>query len=497
MGRGWLIALSMMAGCFDFDLLKRPFDDLGAADDLAGVDLAGADFADVDFAGSDLGVTGDLAGADLVSCVAPPSFTGRVFYVAPGGGGDGSTPAAAAGSINNAVQKATMAPDPAVVLIAAGTYVETVSINTTGILGLYGGFNPTFTCRDPSPGNTKLVGRPSGVGLVISNGFLTLDGMTIAGGGASATDDTVGIAIDGSSGTVSGTVHDCEVRSHDSLSTQVHTAYAMSVQAATVTIDQSHLIAGATAGTASPGAWGLFLCTAAATVVDSQIETDDPGSAHAQIAVDFPSTACGTPALTPALSVTRSSLFAHGAGASNTAFRLGRTGITPRFESSALIAPAGNVAVGNNSAGSPLAMTFVGSTLNGTGAGSRAINLASTSTLSLGLTDSILIANIPISSSGAIGSIQLTHSGVNLLHGVTTTIVALSTGSLDIAGYQTNYDSSGLDMDPLLSTTDYIHLQAGSPAVGLAGASPCSTPKDIDGESRPKGTNCDVGADEQ
>src|SRR5205814_2119877 len=121
MGRRLLVSVVMVSGCFDFDLLQRPFDDLSASSsDLAGAvaDLtvaAGADLAGADFAGADLSAESpdlggiDLAGADLIPCIPPPSFIGRVFYVAPGGSGDGTTAAMPSGSINATVQRAIMA----------------------------------------------------------------------------------------------------------------------------------------------------------------------------------------------------------------------------------------------------------------------------------------------------------------------------------------------------------------------------------------------------
>jgi hypothetical protein len=508
MGRGWLVGVVLLSACFDFDLLERPFDsglpdlaesDLAAPIDLAGVDLAGADFAGVDFAvppAPDL-AGADLAGADLTPVVCPlPPLPPKVLYVAPGGTGNGAGPATPLGSVNDAVLAAIAQPDPAAILIAAGTYVGTVAMTGMGSITLYGGFNTAYTCRDPSPTVTKIAGPSGGVGIVVSDGTFVLDDLTIAGGANSTANYGIGLQIDGASGTVVGTVRNCEVRSHDSLTTLVQGAYAISVQTATLTVDHSRVTAGATNG--ATGAWGLYMCSAAVLVTDSVIETSDPGSAHAQYAVDMPSNTCGTPALTPGLIVIRSLLFAGGgSGAGNNAFRLGLSGTTPVITASALVSLAGNAVAANNGASSPLALTITGSTLNGTTTtGGRAINVAMTSLFTLNMTDSILYAHTPIGLSGMTNQLAVNHTGVNLLHGNSSTIVASAAGSADIAAYKSTWDSSAVDMDPLLSATDYVHLLPGSPAVGLAGPQPCSTPMDIEGETRPKGPACDVGADE-
>jgi hypothetical protein len=161
------------------------------------------------------------------------------------------------------------------------------------------------------------------------------------------------------------------------------------------------------------------------------------------------------------------------------------------------VAIGGNSVVATNTTSAMLSMSFVGSTLNATGTPSRAVNVGQTSQLALALTDTILTGSIPIGLSGASTQLMVTPGGINLLHGSTTTILAFATGSYDISGYQTNYDANAKDMDPKLSTTDYVHLLSGSPAVDLTHSTTCSTMRDIDGEMRPKGTYCDVGADEQ
>jgi hypothetical protein len=306
------------------------------------------------------------------------------------------------------------------------------------------------------------------------------------------------VAIDGSAGgTINGTVRGCEVRTQYALGSLVSSGYAMSIQAATVSIDHSYLRAGASGGIG--GMWGLFLCSAAVTVTDSTIETNDPGSGHPQFAVDMPAGACGTPGLTPALSITRSKLVAiGGSGAANTGFRLGLPAVTPLFASSALIAVGGNAVVANNASSMPLAMNFLASTINGTTAtGGRGINVAQTSQLTLGLIDTIVQGVYAISLSGSSNQLAVNHMGINLLHG-SSAVLASTNGAADITAYRSAYgDTSAVDMDPLLSVFDNVHLQGGSPALGLAGASPCSTAKDIDGQTRPQSGACDVGADEQ
>jgi hypothetical protein len=486
MGRVWLAITMLVAGCFDFDLLKRPLGDLSTSrdlssenDDLAGEDLAGSDFAK----------------SDANPCGPPPAVAANVFYVAPNATGDGKSAASPAGSIQAAVQLAQQAAGPAAILIASGTYTEVVSI-TGGFITLYGGLDAAFKCRDATqPPVTRLVAPAAMSGLTATNGTFTLDRMTVVGGGGIGPTLGAALTLDGTSGTVNGTIRDSELRSHEPLTTQVTNAYAVNSRAATLTIDHSHLIAGATNGSVSPSVWGLYLCSSTASVTDSLIETDDPASMHGQIAIHLAETTCGPGAITPGLEVVRSTLSAHGSGGANMALFLGLTGVTPSFQSSALVAPGGSAVVGKNSANAALALSFIGSTVNAPGAGTRAINIGSMSPLDLTIKDTILTALIPISLGTAGSGLTVHFGGVNLLHGSTSTVLAAANGSYDIAAYRTSYDATAVDMDPMLAT-DYIHLLPGSPAVDLTQSAVCSTPRDIDGEMRPKGSFCDVGADE-
>jgi hypothetical protein len=319
--------------------------------------------------------------------------------------------------------------------------------------------------------------------------------MTLLGGSGGPLG--VGLNLDGTLADVHGTVQGCEVHSHDPITDQVTTAYAISSKAASLNVEYSHLVSGATNGSISPSSATLFLCTAEATVTDSLLETADPGAGHGQIALEYANATCGSPPFIPSLNVIRSRLWAHGTGASNTAFRLGSAMVTPRFESSALLAPAGNVMVVNASAAGNYAANFFGCTLNGTGTGGRAVNVVTANLLTLGLTDTLIVAAVPITLSGPPGQLFIDAGGANILHGSTTTLVAYNTSSFDITGYRANYgDGNADDLDPLLQS-DGIHLGPGSPAAEHTNSTTCSTANDIDGENRPKGVYCDTGADEQ
>jgi hypothetical protein len=454
------------AGCFDFDLLERPLDDLSASLDLA-----------------------TDANADGGGCLLP-SLPGNVLYVAPGGAGDGSSPSAPFGSIQSAIQAAGQTSTA--ILIASGTYTEALTI-TGGDVALYGGYDPSFACRDssqpPLSTITPPVAKPA---IAVTGGTFVLDGLTVIGGATGAT-TAYGLAVDGTGAAVSGTVRRSEIVSHQPASLQVYQAYAVSVKAGTISIDHSHLVTGATVAAIAPSSIALYLCTAAATITDSTLETGDPTAGHAQRALMYDSIACGTPALTPSLTVKRSKLLAEATGGANMAVWLGASNVRPRFESSALVAVGGNALVINNAASSPMAVDFVGSTLNSVN--STAINVFKTSQLTLGLTDTIVTGNVPIAVSGPAAMLAVTPMGVNLLHGSTATVLATSSGNYTIAMYNATYDLNAQDHDPMF-ISDNFHLSATSPAKDLTGSATCSTPLDIDGETRPRGTFCDVGADE-
>src|SRR5262249_28717538 len=151
--------------------------------------------------------------------------------------------------------------------------------------------------------------------------------------------------------------------------------FAIQSKAAILDIVRSHVVSGASDGSAFSEA--LYLCTSSVGVTDSVIETSDP---HTQFGIDYVGTACGTPSFLPSLDVTRTAILAKGTG-SNTAFRLGSTAVTPSFESSALVAFSGSAFVVNGSGA--FAAALAGCTLNGVGAGGRAVNIVSASSVVL------------------------------------------------------------------------------------------------------------------
>src|SRR5262249_23495870 len=138
-------------------------------------------------------------------------------------------------------------------------------------------------------------------------------------------------------------------------------------------------------------------------------------------------------------------------------------------------------------------LDLIGSTVNAVGG--RALYIVNTSKLSLGLQDTVLAGQWAISgnmTSGLVGNAQ----GTNVLHrhsGVAT----FTAMTLDITGYKTTFnDPNAKDLPPMFAG-DNFHLAPGSPLVDLTMTTSCSTNQDVDGETRPKGAACDVGADEQ
>src|SRR5262245_3519312 len=156
MARGRVVAAAIglcAAGCFDFDLLKRPPHDLGSA---------------------------DLSQPDLAStCLPAPTLPGQVFYVAPGGSGDGSKPNSAAPTIQPLVTKAQQSSKPTAILIASGTYQESVSV-TAGTISIYGGWDAGFNCRSPEwPPSTKIIGPAAAPAVSATGGTVRLETLTL------------------------------------------------------------------------------------------------------------------------------------------------------------------------------------------------------------------------------------------------------------------------------------------------------------------------------
>jgi hypothetical protein len=335
----------------------------------------------------------------------------------------------------------------------------------------------------------------------VRGGTLLLDGLVAKGGAGSSSADAFGIKADGTGAlnAITLTVRGCIIQSQEPLEFVVVHAYAVYGKSADIQILSSHLVSGATAtnATSPPGSWGIYFCGVHALLEDSTVETNNPGAGHVQYALDYDGNCGGSTGLRD-LAIHRSTLAAlGGAGAGNTAFRFRATGFTPDVQSSAMVSIGGNAFAAQQVESSTMAANFIASTFNAVGG--VGIALQTPSWLALGLKDTIVTGETPISSyDSSTSKMPITAAGQNILHGGTTTIYKLSTSALDITAYRTTCnDPNAKDLDPGIDPTDHVHLQAGAGAADLAGPAPCSTNRDVDGDSRPKGGACDVGADER
>jgi hypothetical protein len=472
-----LVASVASAGCFDFDLLRRAPDGMGG--------------------GGDLGGEADMA----PGCRVPTMLPSSIFYVSPDGTGDGSSPAAASGTIQQAVSRALQSGQQSAILVVGGVYAEHITIDIGNIL-IYGSYDAQFACRDPSwPPTTQVLGPPGMPAFEVKGGTLLLDGLALKGGAGSSSADAFGIKADGtgSASPITLTVQGCAVQSHEPLSFAVVHAYAVYGKSADIKILSSHLISGTTAtnATTSPGSWGIYYCGVHALIEDSTIETDNPGTSHVQYALDYDGNCGGATAMLD-LKIHRSTLAAlGGGGASNTACRQRSTSIVPEVQASALVAIGGIAYAAQQVESSTMTINFVASTLNGVGG--IGIALQSPTFLNLGLRDTIITGETPISSyDSSVSKMPITAAGQNILHGGSTTVYKLSNSALDITAYRSMCgDANAKDLDPGIDPADHVHLVAGAAAADIAGPPPCSTSQDVDGEARPKGGACDVGADER
>lgn len=210
----------LAAGCFDFAALKSDY-----GKDLAGPDtpdLAGADQSVVDQGGSDQAVeldmpmtldqaaapdqaaesdqaasTTDLATSDLQGLIdmRPPAadMQGGCGYLPPQGttlyvdhaassSHTACTKASPCSTIA-AAQSLLSSSQPANILIAEGSYTETLSF--TGPVALVGGMYSNFDCRGSDAHQTRIqgvsVGQPTLRGTANTGGQLLLDGLQVFG----------------------------------------------------------------------------------------------------------------------------------------------------------------------------------------------------------------------------------------------------------------------------------------------------------------------------
>jgi len=497
-----LLAALALAGCFDFEQLRQPRpdgpdgEDLSLAADLAGVEPDG------------LPPPPDLAPpADLTPGCVPTAPLAPYIYVSTTGQTSGTgTLIDPVSSIDRAIDLANAlstppSPAPVSILVAGGAYAETVSAVLNRPMHFYGGYSPSFNCRNPTAYPTEIDGSSTATVNLIGEALL-FDGFAVVGGNPPTTTDFARAFV------YSGpflTLRNTAIISHRSGVAQA--ALALLVTGAQFVIEDVSIAS----NVAGSGSFAVDLCNSNGTLSRARVTSENPvGSAtalrvrHVQIGMD-----CGGVNRRGTITVSSTVAIAAGLVASGLSHQpiAGET----RAQSELVLQHSAFVSGGMNDAS---AIRVVGSDQTAATsmildhvtawanplAPTRSNALTNLSDLTLDLRNNILVAGLPVSSTTTL-VVSSPPNMKNFVWNDTTVgpsvIAQLGTTSYDRSAYPA-IDPNATFGDPGLDF-DHVHLTATGMARGQAGSCGASA-TDVDSEAKPQPANagkCDVGADER
>jgi hypothetical protein len=469
-----LAVVAALAGCFDWDRLETPRDD-----DLPIALTDGGNAKDGPIA--DLSMV--VPGVDMANRCVLPKPTSGLFMVTPGG----------PMTIQEAVNQAIGVGAGSMVFIAEGNYPETLDIS--GPIQVYGSFTSDFTCRDLNSHTTVITGAQDDIPTVTFGKGAALDGLQIFGVGKSTP-----VAVMANPGAVS--IGHSILRSQIDLTSEVTVARGLVVSGVKgLTIDGCDIESGLTNHLGDFSAsTAVYLCSSTATINASAIGANQNASIGSTgLLIDQ---TCGglngnDIFLQDSLIYAHSTGFALGLHSTAT---VGMTNI--HLAGSALTGASTSKPYAIYTDGSQPQNLFLSeATVSASGSMAATAIHMETGAVMIQTTDSIISGGFALVD--ADGMPMLNGTGHNLYYATMTDnsdggmgqpVLLLANGvPYDLAWVITK-DPAAAYGNPLFQPDGY-HLMIGSPAIDK-GMPPCAVAIDIDGEMRPKGTKCDIGADE-
>lgn len=495
-----LLAALALAGCFDFDRLRQPRpdgNDLSLTTDLALVDPDGSSSPP------------DLAPpADLTPGCVPTAPVAPFIYVSTTGtmSGDGSL-ANPVGSIDRAIDLANAMSSPSFsmpvsILVAGGTYAETVSAVLNRPMHFYGGYSPSFGCRNPTAYPTEIDGSSTATVNLVGESVL-FDGFSVVGANPPTTADFARSFVYG--GPLL-TLRNTAIVSHRTGVAQA--ALGLLVTGAQVSIEDVSVVANA----AGSGSFAVDLCNSNGTLSRARISSLNAVGAATALRVRHVAIGSDCGGVNRRGAITVSSTIANAAGLVTSGLSLQPIAGEVRAQSALVLQHSAFVSGGMNDAS---AMRVAGSDQTAMTsmildhvtawanplAPTRSNAITNLSDLTLDVRNSIFVAGLPVSSSTMALVVSSPPSMKDFVWNDTTqgpsTIAQVGSMTYDRSAYPA-IDPNAIFIDPGLDL-DHVHLTANAMARGQAGSCGASA-TDVDGEVKPQPTNalfCDVGADER
>jgi hypothetical protein len=450
-----------------------------------------------------LGIVGRLGVACLLSAASALAADRFVAATGDDAGNDCLSSAAPCATLTAAIGQAASGDT---IKVAAGVYRENVVLDAPTVLAVQGGWSSDFSVRDPAADVTTIDGRRVGSVFDLAAGagvsiVLTLDGLVVARGYRTTGGAGVGAATT-ADGVIALTVNDCVVERNQAY------GFGAGIRASSpppgavhLSVSSSRVRKNRGGGLAADGAVDALLVdsTFERNRLDSAVTLAGGGSLTLQgCTLDKNATpgeggglhvvSAGPASVTIADCVftrNRATLGSAGATVGSLQDALAITITNSVFRANrALRFAAGGINVFATLTGS-VDLALTNSTIVHNPGGGLILTPEGT-TVTAALTNTILRGN----AAGPDVDLQLNNIGGTLVVDADHDILG------ERAGVGTFNDLGGnLDVDPLLASPVDVHLTPASPAVD-AGTCTGAPATDFEGDPRPTGAGCDIGADE-